>query len=253
MIHIEIKHRYTGAVLWSGEAESLEAAVVSAVKAGACLAGAYLAGADLADANLADANLAYANLADANLAYANLAGAYLTDANLAVANLAGANLAYANLAGADLAGADLARARNVPAGTQAKSPAKPYERRLGRTPAERAAEYRKRHPDVPVVPNLDQRILDAIAQPGCSLDMGLWHSCETTHCRAGWAIQLAGEAGYALEKKLGRSDLAGRAIYRASTGRSPHFYATNERALEDMRRCAAEDAGVPPGRDGRTE
>jgi hypothetical protein len=35
--------------------------------------------------------------------------------------------------------------------------------------------------------------------------------------------------------------VAGRMIYLASTGRSPHFYATNARALEDIRRCAAED------------
>ena len=175
---IEIKNRWTGAVLWSGEAETIRGALVTAVKARADLAGADLRGAKLAGANLADA---------------------------------------------DLKGADL---KGTPR----------------RTPAERAALYRERHPEVPVVPNLDQRILDAIAQPGASLDMGMWHSCENAHCRAGWAIHLAGEAGYALEMQLGQSELAGRAIYLASTGRSPHFYATNEMSLEDMRRCAAEDA-----------
>jgi hypothetical protein len=54
-------------------------------------------------------------------------------------------------------------------------------------------------------------------------------------------VHLAGAAGYALEKERGWR-AAGRAIYLASTGRYPYFFATNERALEDMRRCAEEDA-----------
>jgi hypothetical protein len=83
---------------------------------------------------------------------------------------------------------------------------------------------------------------DSIQSPGCGLEMGAWHTCETTHCRGGWAIHHAGKAGYALEQKVGDPAVAARMIYRASTGRSPHFYATNERALEDIRRCAEEDA-----------
>ena len=71
--------------------------------------------------------------------------------------------------------------------------------------------------------------------------MSDWHTCETTHCRAGWAIHLAGAAGYALEQKLGSAELAGRAIYLASTGRAPSFYASDEDALEDLRRCATEE------------
>jgi len=77
-----------------------------------------------------------------------------------------------------------------------------------------------------------------------NLEMGAWHTCDTMHCRAGLAIHLAGPAGYALEEKLGSAEHAGRAIYRASTGRSPYFFATNKRALEDIRRCAAEDAAT---------
>ena len=57
MSKIEIKHRYTGAVLYAGEHETIRDAVEAAVKAGA-----YLAGANLARANLAGANLARANL-----------------------------------------------------------------------------------------------------------------------------------------------------------------------------------------------
>jgi hypothetical protein len=88
------------------------------------------------------------------------------------------------------------------------------------------------------VVDLDRKILEAIDRGG-SLKMNGWHgTCDTTHCRAGWAIHLAGEAGYALEKEIG-AHMAGRAIYLASTGRVPHFFATDERALEDIRRCAA--------------
>jgi uncharacterized protein YjbI with pentapeptide repeats len=214
-----------------------DANLADAYLADANLAGAYLAGAYLADANLARANLAYANLAGAYLADANLADAYLADANLADAYLAGAYLADANLAYANLAGA-----RNVPTLANASTESRePYERRV-RTPAERAAEYRARHPDVPVVEKLDAKILSVLDSGAGTLDMCAWHSCETTHCRAGWAIHLAGKAGYDLEKKLGDPAMAGRAIYRASTGRSPHFYATNAHALADIKRCAEEDA-----------
>jgi len=216
--------------------------------AGANLAGANLAGADLPRADLAGANLAGANLAGADLPRADLAGAYLAGANLAGAYLADAylaraNLARANLAGAYLAGADLAGAKNVGT-TWHIEPATQYVRQVSSTPAERARRYRERHPDVPVVEHLDQKILEAISRPGCALNMGAWHTCETTHCRAGWAIHLAGAAGYELEKTLGNPAFAGRAIYRASTGRSPHFYATDAAAIEDIKRCAAEDAST---------
>ena len=103
---VEIKHRFTGSVLFSAEVDALlsteelrlGAAVRLAIKARANLACADLAGADLTGADLAHANLAGANLAGAHLAGANLAGA-----NLARADLAGANLARANLAGAHFA------------------------------------------------------------------------------------------------------------------------------------------------------
>jgi len=91
----EIKHRYSGAVLFALECGSLRVCVEAAVKAGA-----NLADADLADADLAGADLAGADLADANLADADLAGADLAGANLADADLAGADLAGANFAGA---------------------------------------------------------------------------------------------------------------------------------------------------------
>ena len=70
---MDIKHRYTGDVLLTIDADTLR---------GANLGGANLRCADLFDADLFDANLRYANLGGADLRYANLGGADLRYANL---------------------------------------------------------------------------------------------------------------------------------------------------------------------------
>ena len=67
--------------------------------------------------------------------------------------------------------------------------------------------------------------------------MSNWHTCETTHCRAGWAIHLAGKAGADLEERVGPA-AAGAMIYHASTGRVPDFYANDVKALADITECA---------------
>ena len=114
----QIKHRYTGSVLFEGEAgmttrQMLEKATSAkndlrgADLCGADLYGANLRGADLCGANLYGANLCGANLCGANLCGANLRGADLRGANLRGANLYGADLRGADLRGADLRGADL--------------------------------------------------------------------------------------------------------------------------------------------------
>jgi hypothetical protein len=74
--------------------------------------------------------------------------------------------------------------------------------------------------------------------------MASWHACATTHCRAGWAITLAGEAGAKLEAHVGPS-AAGALIYQASAGYVPNFYATDAEALADIRAHAA-TAGAQP-------
>src|SRR6185437_12847560 len=213
---------------------------------------------------------------DADLRGADLRGADLRGADLRDAYLRDADLGGADLGGADLRGADLRGARDVPASlADHKDPETPFVRRTtsGDRPelsreerdarrrmrrAERMAAYRAEHPEVPVVEHLDAQILRGIETKALVLDMGRWHGeyangdeleggetpemCGTTHCRAGSAIHLAGAAGYALEKRLGSAEDAGRAIYLASTGRAPYFYASNDAALADIRRCAAEDA-----------
>ena len=91
---------------------------------------------------------------------------------------------------------------------------------------------------VPIVPDLDRKMYEATSKPG-ALQMSTWHTCGTTHCRGGWAVTFAGEAGKALEDALG-TEAAARYIYEASTGRpAPNFYATDEDALEDIKRCAS--------------
>lgn len=198
--------------------------------------------ADLARANLADADLAGAYLARAYLARADLAGAYLAGAYLAGADLADADLAGANLAGAYLAGAKgLTPAPADPAAPYVR-PTTPEAVKAARR--ERMLKYRARNPDVPVVEGLDAKILESVTTGAGRLEMSTWHSCGTTHCRGGWAIVHAGEAGAKLEAQYD-SQQAATMIYRASTGRVPHFFATNERALEDIRACAKEQVVNP--------
>ena len=71
--------------------------------------------------------------------------------------------------------------------------------------------------------------------------MSDWHTCDTTHCRAGWVAHLAGDAGKALEE-IFDTLLAAMMIYDASSNLekvSPvRFFETNELALEDMKRMA---------------
>ncbi|HGF4019661.1 TPA: pentapeptide repeat-containing protein, partial [Burkholderia cenocepacia] len=99
---------------------------------------------------------------------------------------------------------------------------------------------------VPKIPNIHQAVFAAASQP-CALDMGQWHACETTHCRAGWVVTLAGDGGKALEWAMGTSTAA-TLIYLASdperwkNERLPDFYCGNDDALADMKRMAEEEA-----------
>ena len=73
--------------------------------------------------------------------------------------------------------------------------------------------------------------------------MDTWHTCGTTHCRAGWVTHLAGEEGRQLELAVGTASAA-YLIYRKSDP-SPYalnFYADNATALKDMRVQAEREA-----------
>ena len=71
------------------------------------------------------------------------------------------------------------------------------------------------------------------------LEQENWHTCNTTHCRGGWVVRLAGKAGYELERFHGTL-LAAQLIYRESG--SPinpcRFFDSNEEAMADMKRLA---------------
>ena len=122
MTKVQIKHRFSGAVLFETEIAAkydshsfgfrLGLAVKAAYKSDADLSGAYLSGAVLRDAVLRDADLSGADLSGAVLSGAVLRGAVLSgavlrDAVLRDAVLRGAVLSGADLRGADLSGADL--------------------------------------------------------------------------------------------------------------------------------------------------
>jgi uncharacterized protein YjbI with pentapeptide repeats len=158
-----------------------------------------------------DRSLNEADLSGANLRGADLNGADLREAGLSGADLRGADLREADLSGANLRGADL-----------------------------NGADLRGAHlSGVPFVKNIHQMIYAAASQEG-ALNMSTWHSCETTHCRAGWVVTLAGAGGAALERAMG-TPAAAAIIYMRSDPkleRVPNFYASNTDALADMKRLA---------------
>ncbi|MFZ0270965.1 MAG: pentapeptide repeat-containing protein [Acidobacteriaceae bacterium] len=136
----------------------------------------------------------------------NLRGSNLRGSNLRGSDLSGSDLRDSNLSGSNLRGSDL-RGSNLSG--------------------------------VPKIENIHQAIYAAASKPE-ALDMRRWHSCETTHCRAGWVVTLAGEGGKALEWAFG-TPAAAAIIYMASDPtleKIPNFYAGNEDALADMRRLA---------------
>ena len=83
MSNIQIKNRWTGAVIHEGDYVSLLEAIAGAIKSRANLYGANLSGANLSRADLSGANLSRADLSGANLSGANLTDA--KDAALAIA------------------------------------------------------------------------------------------------------------------------------------------------------------------------
>lgn len=258
----QIKHRHTGEILCGGKTlgEVLEAHKLwvesngkegeRAELEGADLRGSYLRGANLRHANLEcadlqganlqiadlrgadlqradlrDANLHKADLREADLREANLQGAAMCEAVLRLADLRGANLRsadmrWADLQWTDLEGADLSRADLTEANLT-------------------GANFGE---EVPIIENIHQKVYEAASQEA-ALDMKNWHTCDTTHCRAGWVVTLAGEAGKALEDKYG-TPKAASLIYAKSDpniGKMPNFYCYNETALDDMKARAEEE------------
>jgi hypothetical protein len=95
-------------------------------------------------------------------------------------------------------------------------------------------------PPVPVIENIHQVVYAAASCPK-ALDMSDWHTCEKTHCRAGWIVTLAGEAGKNLES-FHDTMLAAMLIYDASDPsfkiNPGRFFDDNDAALADMKSLA---------------
>ena len=94
---MQIRNRWTGAVIFEDASPTMREAVLNAISKAANLTRANLTDADLTAANLTAANLTRANLTRANLTRANLTAADLTDANLTDADLTDADLTDADL------------------------------------------------------------------------------------------------------------------------------------------------------------
>ena len=172
-----------------------------------------LPGAGLTDLRIAQVDLTGATLADLRIAQVDLTDEVLADVVAAGIDLRGATLADLAAAGVDLTGVTLDEL------TAAGIPPLPA--------------------DVPVVPDLHEQMAEAVGTEGVHLNMGIWHhDCGTRHCRAGWAVVLAGEAGRTLERQHG-TPTAAAMIYLASDPGSPlpDWYDDDEAALTDIRDC----------------
>jgi len=198
---MELKSIYGTVIFALDGAKSVLELVTAAYAAKKSLRGAVLSGADLSGADLRGAVLRDAVLSGADLSGADLRGADLRGADLSGAVLIGANLSGANLIGADL---------------------------------------RENLEGVPFIKDIHQTVYNACTVPPDALDMVGWHKCETTHCRAGWVVTLAGEGGKALKFAMG-TPAAAAIIYLKSDPKlekMPDFYCSNEEALADMKRLA---------------
>ena len=91
---------------------------------------------------------------------------------------------------------------------------------------------------IPVIVDIHDKVYKAISIEG-ALNMSDWHTCDTTHCRAGWVTTLAGESGRKLESQTSTL-FAAQQIYKASGYIiSPvRFFDSNEEALADMKKLA---------------
>jgi hypothetical protein len=95
-----------------------------------------------------------------------------------------------------------------------------------------------------VIPNIHQTIYAAASNPK-ALDMSTWHTCDNTHCWAGWVVTLAGAEGKKLESFFD-TPLAAMKILDASSPLqvSPvRFFEGNADALREMKRMAELEAG----------
>lgn len=78
-------------------------------------------------------------------------------------------------------------------------------------------------------------VAGAVLRDPAALDMSDWHSCETVHSLAGWAIRQAGEEGARLEDEVGPA-AAGAILLGLEAAHM--FYTDNETALQWLKEKA---------------
>jgi hypothetical protein len=101
-------------------------------------------------------------------------------------------------------------------------------------------------PAIPIIEKIHGAVYAAASSPQ-SLEVDAWHTCAKTHCRGGWIVTLAGDAGKELERFY-NTELAAMLIYDASDPafkiNPARFYDDNEAALADMKRLADLEAAL---------
>ncbi len=198
---------------------------------GADLTGARLIGTRFTYGSLREANLSRVNANNADFSEANLSGADLTLGSFEGACFDDAIFTGATITNAWFGGATFNRAVLVGVNLTTAN--------FSGAIIEGAIINHDDLRDIPVVPDIHKAVYAAASAPD-ALDMRTWHMCETTHCRAGWVVTLAGEAGAALEEKY-TTETAATLIYLASDPlikAIPDFHASDDDALADMRRLA---------------
>ena len=100
---IEIKHRYTGTVLFALETISRKL----------CVEAAAARKIDLSYSDLSGSDLSYSDLSGSNLSYSDLSGSDLRGSDLSDSNLRGSDLSGSDLSGSDLSDSNLSGAKNA--------------------------------------------------------------------------------------------------------------------------------------------
>ena len=216
-------------------ADLFHADLRSANLCGAKLRGADLSGCDLRFASLRYADLRGCDLRFASLRHANLRGCDLRDANLSDANLSGCDLRgcdlrHASLRGCDLRGCDLRGCdlRGCDLRFASLRESDLSGAKLSCANLSRVDLSGTQFPTVTPYPQLVEKIAEQVdAHEGC-LSMRRWHTCDTVHCLAGWAVTLH-EDGKKLEDEIGTS-AAAALIFHASCGEVPDFYSDEKTA-----------------------
>jgi uncharacterized protein YjbI with pentapeptide repeats len=188
LINVNLNH----AIL--NRAIMIDANLTRAIMTRAIMTDANLTRAIMTDVTLEDAILIDVILKDANLTRAIMIDVILKDANLTRAIMTDANLTRAIMIDVILTRADLT-------GTKT---------------------------DYQIEDGLLQKVAQAALASDDALDMRYWHTCDTTHCIAGWACHLA-ENGKEIERKYG-TQVAGLLLLGADA--HSHFFDTNEEARE---------------------